>query len=385
MGIEELVAISRSYGGNPDFVLAGGGNTSYKNGTELFVKASGYPLATIDPSGFVRMDRAKLGSIWEREYPDSQSEREIQALADLMNARFPGEESKRPSVETLVHECLDEAYVVHVHPALVNGVTCSVRGKVRAVELFGEGMLWIPIVDPGYTLARTVRRMRNAYIATHGRVPDLILLENHGIFVSADDPADIDRRYNEIFETLRSVAVRHLNLVPIVDRDADSTIEMIELAFGALVEDSSGRDGAPGRARPIVQFAANAEFDRFLESAGSFEPLSLPYTPDHIVYAGHRPFYYEGDPTDASSFRAALGDHIEESGRIPKIVGIPSLGVFGVDESSTKADTAITLFTDALKVAVYTESHGGHQFLNHEMIAFILDWEAEQYRSKIEN
>lgn len=52
--------------------------------------------------------------------------------------------------------------------------------------------------------------------------------------------------------------------------------------------------------------------------------------------------------------------------------------------SESKAETAVLLFTDAAKVAVYAQSHGGHQFLSDEMIAFILDWEVEQYRSKVE-
>ena len=176
MAVDELISISHSYGGNPDFVLAGRGNTSYKNPNELYIKASGHPLATIDVDGFVRMDREKLASIWEREYTQARSERETHALKDLMNARFSGEESKRPSVETLLHDCLNEAYVVHLHPALVNGLTCSIGGRERAANLFGDRVLWIPIVDPGYTLGRTVRRMQSAYLATHGRVPDFILL-----------------------------------------------------------------------------------------------------------------------------------------------------------------------------------------------------------------
>ena len=383
MAIEDLVSISRKYGSNPDFVLAGGGNTSSKNGDELFIKASGFPLSTIDPSGFVRMDRAKLASIWEREYPESRAEREVLALSDLMNARFPGEESKRPSVETLLHDCLDETFVVHTHPALVNGLTCSAGGKKRALELFGDGVLWIPMVDPGYTLARVVRRMRNAYIAIHARVPEFILLENHGIFVSADRPEDIDRTYQSVTETLNKAAKRKPNLDPL-ETDSRITTGIVEQAFTAVMEKSKADDGATDSV-PVVEFAAQSEFDRFLESAESFEPLAHPFTPDHIVYAGHRPLYYDGDPTDDSSFRSALEANIAESGRVPKIAAVRSLGVFGVGESRAKAETAIRLFVDALKVAVYAESHGGHQFLTDEMTEFILDWEVEQSRSKVDS
>ena len=42
-----LADMSNLYGSNPEFVLAGGGNTSYKNEDWLFVKGSGTALATI--------------------------------------------------------------------------------------------------------------------------------------------------------------------------------------------------------------------------------------------------------------------------------------------------------------------------------------------------
>jgi rhamnose utilization protein RhaD (predicted bifunctional aldolase and dehydrogenase) len=100
MSVEELAAISRKYGSNPDYVLAGGGNTSWKDDSTLYVKASGFPLSTITSGGFVAMDRAKLARIWDASYPDDSAGREARALEDLMNARKPGEEAKRPSVET---------------------------------------------------------------------------------------------------------------------------------------------------------------------------------------------------------------------------------------------------------------------------------------------
>ncbi len=45
--IEDLIAISRKYGADSRFVIAGGGNTSFKTADKLWVKASGHALATI--------------------------------------------------------------------------------------------------------------------------------------------------------------------------------------------------------------------------------------------------------------------------------------------------------------------------------------------------
>ena len=120
MSLPELVKISRRYGSDERFLLAGGGNTSFKDNEYLFIKASGFALSTIEENGFVKMLRKSLDSIWTKEYPEDPNSREATALADLMNSKAPGEEQKRPSVETLLHNAIPHAYVVHTHPALVN-------------------------------------------------------------------------------------------------------------------------------------------------------------------------------------------------------------------------------------------------------------------------
>ncbi|HNX80044.1 MAG TPA: class II aldolase/adducin family protein, partial [Prolixibacteraceae bacterium] len=65
--INDLITISRLYGRNPEYVIAGGGNTSWKNERELYIKASGVSLAAIDESGFCVLDRAKLALLPEME------------------------------------------------------------------------------------------------------------------------------------------------------------------------------------------------------------------------------------------------------------------------------------------------------------------------------
>ena len=60
-------------------------------------------------------------------------------VEDLSLAKEPGEESKRPSVETTLHSLFEYTFVLHLHPALVNGLTCSQNGKEKAKELFESG------------------------------------------------------------------------------------------------------------------------------------------------------------------------------------------------------------------------------------------------------
>ena len=89
--LNTLTAFSNRYGKDTELVLAGGGNTSAKEGNTLYIKASGTALATIRPQEFAAMDRAKLASMMDKTYPVEDAQREAAALSDLMDARLPGQ------------------------------------------------------------------------------------------------------------------------------------------------------------------------------------------------------------------------------------------------------------------------------------------------------
>ncbi|PKL27674.1 MAG: aldolase, partial [Spirochaetae bacterium HGW-Spirochaetae-2] len=163
--IEALLEISRRYGTDARYVLLGGGNTSYKIDDVMYVKASGHALGTIAEDGFVAMSMPRLMAIWEKTYPADTKKREEEVLADLMGARSEGQ-TGRPSVEALLHGIIPFTYVVHLHPAMVNGLTCGQSGKEWARKLFPDA-IWIPLVNPGYILAKTVRDAQQEYVKSH--------------------------------------------------------------------------------------------------------------------------------------------------------------------------------------------------------------------------
>ena len=169
--LENLIAISRKYGADSRYVIAGGGNTSYKDAQHLWVKASGHALATIDENGFAVLDRAKLTPMGEKAYSADPTEREAQVKEDLASACLT--KDRRPSVETSLHDCMEFAYVVHLHPTLVNGLMCSVNAANICDELFPDA-LYIEYTDPGYTLFKKVYDRLKAWKAEKGRQPQVI-------------------------------------------------------------------------------------------------------------------------------------------------------------------------------------------------------------------
>ena len=81
-----MVEVSRKYGSDDRFVIAGGGNTSFKTVDRLWVKASGHALATIDENGFAVLDRALLNPMGEKKYSSETSEREEKVTNELAAA-----------------------------------------------------------------------------------------------------------------------------------------------------------------------------------------------------------------------------------------------------------------------------------------------------------
>ena len=150
--IQELIEISQFYGKQKDFVIAGGGNTSYKDENHIYIKASGHSLATIGEDGFAQLDRKGLQLIAGKTYSEDVMERENQIKNDLLNSRVHPEKGQRPSVETSLHDLIAFPFVVHTHSTKVNGLMCSANAERLTTTLFGDTVVYVPYVDPGYIL-----------------------------------------------------------------------------------------------------------------------------------------------------------------------------------------------------------------------------------------
>lgn len=354
MSIETLLSESRRYGSDDRFVLLGGGNTSYKKDGVLYVKASGRELATIGTTGFVQMDLARMENIWKNTYSSDDDEREEEVLKDMMACRLEGENA-RPSVEALLHALLPFSYVVHLHPALVNGITCSVEGERAIARLFPDA-LWIELVKPGFILAKIVRQRLALQQKETGKTANVIFLQNHGVFVGGESLEEIASLYDSMFKTIEDQLVRKPDFTPVA-MDAKKQASIV-----ATLEELAGQTIFP---------VLNQELVHYLTSADAFAPVASSFTPDHIVYSGFKPLWVGEDESVAKAF----GKYEKLYGNEPKVICVQNTGVFSVGEKP------LPLFLDTVRVSVYTESFGGPQFMDEDMILFIRNWEVEKYRS----
>ncbi len=367
MGIEVIEQISHKYGANSNFVLAGGGNTSYKDDNYLYIKGSGTALATITKDGFVKMSRASLAKIWEKTYSQNKDEREAQVLADMMGSKCEGEEAKRPSVETLLHNLFSQPYILHVHPAIVNGLTCSQNGEKAMKKLFPNA-IWVQETEPGYILASKCRELINAYEQETGCKANLLFLQNHGIFFAANEENEMDELVSSVMTKLTKKARKKPNfdLAKANEEKANTVCEAIK----AVLEGAS------------VCFTYNKEVARLSKSKDNFEILMRPMTPDHIVYCKAEPLFVDAINCHHCA-QKAIDDFEAKNGYKPKVLFVKNVGMFTIGANEKDAKTVTDVWLDAIKISVYAQNFGGVRHMAPEMVDFIANWEVENYRSKV--
>lgn len=369
MGIEIIESISHKYGKDSRYVLAGGGNTSFKDEKHLFIKGSGTSLATIKAEGFVKMSREALGKIWSKTYSKDKDAREAEVLTDMMGARCKGEESKRPSVETLLHNLFVQPYVLHVHPTMVNGLTCSIEGESAMKRMFPNA-IWIEETEPGYILAAKCRERINGYESKTQKRANLLFLQNHGIFFAANSEVEMDTLVNSVMEKFEKEITTIPDMTPL-----EPNLEEVSKISPVLrmLYDKEGNSA--------VKFTFNKEIQRLCASKDSFDEILKPMSPDHIVYCKSVPMFLES--TQMDEIVKCFNEFEKANKFLPKIVFVKNVGMFAIGKYAKDSATVTDVWLDAVKISVYAKSFGGIRPMADEMVDFIANWEVESYRSKV--
>ena len=352
MGMLEIITELSHAFGSAKYVKAGGGNTSCKTADTLRGKPSGTTLAGLTPKTFVAMDRSVLSRLYTAETPVVPADREA-LVKDMMAAAVKPETPGRASVEAPLHDSISARYVVHTHPAVVNGLTCAVGGRAAAAKLFPDA-LWVPYVDPGYTLCMVVRKAIQAALAERGVEPSLLFLENHGVFVSGDTEESIRATYARVMDVLETAYAKAG-----VTTDVCAGVVPPESRVAVWRQVLCEGLGADASAVAV---------------AGRFDAGCGPISPDHIVYAKSYPFEGVLTADNLRAFKAARG-------YAPRVV-ITDSAVLGVGVNEKAARLSLELALDGAVVKHLARAFGGLQYLSDRSREFIENWEVESYRSK---
>lgn len=373
----QCVHASRLLGADPDLVLHGGGNTSVKakvrdvTGAEvdvLYVKGSGWDLATIEKPGFAPLRLERLHALTDVDaLSDPQMMNELRCAS--LDASAPD-----PSVESLLHALIPDQFVLHTHADAVLTVTNTEDGEARIRSIYGEEVLVVPYVMPGFDLAK---RCRELLAAWQGPAPTAIILLRHGVFTYGATAREAYERMNAVVER----ASDYLNeFTPgYVDLAAESN-PADHLALASLRKAVSDAAGVPmiGReylGRKAMKFCRRADLPRVAGQG--------PATPDHVIRTKRLPLVGRDVERYAREYAEYFQTHVGDRDLVmldpaPRVVLDPELGMVAFGRRGRDAAVAVDIYHHTIDVINRAESLGGYEALPAADIFAMEYWALEQ-------
>ena len=380
IALHELIRISNLTGKDPALVQGGGGNTSTKtgDGKYMYIKASGTALKDMDATGGWR--RLRLDAV--RAIISDKSiarldtyKREAEVVKRLLGACDDDVVTEsRPSVEAHLHAFLDRV-VIHLHPLAVAAYVNAKNGKTILEKLFADArpaVLWVPYVNPGFALARTIAEQLDAYQKQHGRKPRIIFLEKHGLFISAGSSGTALRLLREVLARCNKglAQPKVLKKKPVSCETVNDAKLHIRRAFFTVT----------GKYVPVAYYS-NEAITSFMHKKDAPRMLSgLALSPDELVYANGPALWV--DDLRPEKIIHKLNMRTARGAKPPPAFLVKDIGLF-VAAGLRVAPVIKDIAAGSFFIRSHASGMGGINALNKRQSDFINKWEGEVFRMKV--
>ncbi len=381
------VYTSRLLGQMPELVLHGGGNTSVKaqwtnlfgeSEEVLYVKGSGWDLASIEAPGFAPVRLEPLQRMAELAHLSDS------AMVRAQRAAMTDPYAPNPSVEAILHAILPFRFVDHTHADAVVMLSNTPSGPQRIQALYGEDCLIVPYVMPGFVLAKTVWELSRGVDWT--RYCGMILL-HHGVFSFADDGRESYERMIRLVDRAEQALRGHsisLPAWPQAETAHGTSLPSHDtlLALARLRKAVATQRGNAVIARWNASPAALA----FSNQAGD-AALRGPLTPDHVIRTKRTPMVAEGEAHDAvARYVRAYRDYFERNADAgltclnpaPCWAVWPGHGTLSFDRTDQDAGVIHDITAHTLAAITAAEQLEAWQALPERDIFAVEYWELEQ-------
>jgi rhamnose utilization protein RhaD (predicted bifunctional aldolase and dehydrogenase)/NAD(P)-dependent dehydrogenase (short-subunit alcohol dehydrogenase family) len=375
------VYTSRLLGQESALVLHGGGNTSVKCSITnlfgeseelLYVKGSGWDLATIEAAGFAPV---KLDVLKKMAQLSQLSDSE---MVRVQRAAMTNPNAPNPSVEAILHAIIPFKYVDHTHTDAVVTITNTETGKNRIRQIYGNRVLIVPYVMPGFILAKKIYEMTREidWAALEGMV-----LMNHGVFTFADDAKTSYERMIQLVSDAENYlqAQRAVIALP-----PDVTAKEDLLTLARIRKNVSEVKGTAMIAKldtekESVSFANRSDV-AFIANRG-------PLTPDHVIRTKPTPVILGDNPeTDIANYTKSYCEYFERNtnGQLTRLNPAPcwaiwpELGIISFGRSVKEANIISDIKEHTIEAIQLAEMLGGFQALPESDIFDMEYWELEQ-------
>jgi rhamnose utilization protein RhaD (predicted bifunctional aldolase and dehydrogenase)/NAD(P)-dependent dehydrogenase (short-subunit alcohol dehydrogenase family) len=374
------VYTSRLLGREPALVLHGGGNTSVKIreknivGEEediLYVKGSGWDLATIEAAGFspVRIPHLlKLAQLDSLSDPQMVNELKTQ----MTRASAPA-----PSVETILHATLPYKYVDHTHADAVITITNTPNGFDRIREIYGDSLVIIPYVMPGFDLARLCAQ-KFAADATEKTVG--MVLMNHGLFSFGETARESYERSIELVSLAEDYLRQHgASSPPSAQATATPEDKPLSHALAELRHQLSQSAGFPvilatDRTPKTLAYARRSDIGTISQQG--------PLTPDHVIRTKRIPMLGRDVAAYAAAYNAYFQAHAAADltmlDPVPRVILDPDFGLCTVGQTAKQAQIVADIYDRTIDAIESATILGGYQALPPQDIFAVEYWDLEQ-------
>ncbi len=376
------VYTSRLLGQDSSLVLHGGGNTSVKStATNLFgededilyVKGSGWDLATIEAEGFapVKMEMLlKMAELKELNDPDMVK---YQRLA-MTNPSAPN-----PSVEAILHAIIPFKFVDHTHTDAVVTITNTANGEARIKELYGKKVLIIPYIMPGFVLAKLIYDMTRD--VNWSELEGMVLM-NHGLFTFNDEAKVSYEKTIELVDKAEKYLIN--NGASLEISSTNSSIELLNLA-NIRAEISRLKGHATISILNDSDLALNFSKQNIQKIA-----TQGPLTPDHVIRTKRLPALLGADfKSDLNSYINDYEQYFQDNkinetllNPTPNFAILDGNGTLSFGKNAKEANIIKDINNHTFEAILKAEKLGGYEALSAANIFEVEYWSLEQAKLK---
>jgi rhamnulose-1-phosphate aldolase/alcohol dehydrogenase len=395
---------SRLLGAEPDLVLHGGGNTSVK-GTHtnilgervpaIYVKASGFDLAAIEPEGHSGLDLLSLKKL--RALDDLSDE----AMMDEFRARLFNPHAATPSLETLVHAFLPAKFVDHTHADAILALANQPQGEKLLREALGDEVTVLPYIRPGFKLAKAVAKAFEAKPQARAMV-----WMKHGIVTWSETAQDSYSAMIELvsraedFLSKRATKPLKVAVQTPVEKARDRVTQVAPILRGLLAQPSGDQD-RPFRRTILVPLTTREVLDFVDSDRGRELALTPPLTSDHLIRTKALPLWIDAPRyEDAAKLRdqlvkavqaysdqygayvarhaARIPPGVSRFDSLPRVVLLPALGAICAGKDVKAATIARDITAHTLAVKARVAAMGSYEGLPEDEL-FEMEYHAFQH------
>ncbi|RKZ36036.1 MAG: bifunctional aldolase/short-chain dehydrogenase [Gammaproteobacteria bacterium] len=371
---------SRLLGEETNLVLHGGGNTSVKMNTTnlfgetetlLYVKGSGWDLATIEAAGFAPVKLEVLKKMAQlSQLSDSE-------MVRVQRSAMTDPNAPNPSVEAILHAIIPFKYVEHTHADSVVTITNTEMGEKRIRQIYGNRVLIVPYVMPGFILAKKIDEMTQGIDWT---ALDGIILMNHGLFTFSDDAKSSYERMIQLVTDAENYLQAQGATIMISSVESKEDLLMLASIRQKVCE-------TKGAAMIAIKDTASESVHFANRSDVASIATRGPLTPDHVIRTKAIPVILGENPTkDIANYAQAYCEyferntdgHLQQLNPTPCWAVLPGLGLISFARSVKEANIISDIKDHTIQAIQVAEKLGGWKALPENDIFDMEYWELEQ-------